>query len=149
MNAQLAQLIKAANCSKVEVGDDEFGEPDEFAKDSDLTIGSEPKLYLFGQAMLPENVTEQMEKEGYRPGTIADMLTFAINRNEWLIAELNEKRNQVVALGSISPVGGGSGTVTTLCTLFGKLYLGTTGYGGHSQICTKHCAGTLFIAVRK
>ena len=149
MKTELAQLIKEAKCARVELGDDQWGEPDHFAKDSDFVVGLDPKIYSFDQPMLPESVIEQMDNDGYRPGTIADMLTYAINNEEWLRVELSKNHNELIALGTISPVGGGSGTVPRMCWVFEKFYLGTTGFGGHSQIMAKHPRNTVYIAVRK
>ena len=149
MKAELLQLIKEANCIKVELGDDKWGEPDHFAKDSDLVPGSEPKVYSFDQKMSGARVVEEMEKDGYRPGTTADLLTYAANNSDSLLADLCARLNELVALGTVSPVGGGLGTVPRLCTVHGKLYLGTECFAGPRMSLPEYPKSTLYIAVRK
>jgi hypothetical protein len=71
-----------------------------FPMSENLVLGLEPKLFHFGRIISSENVIREMEKEGYRPATIWDLLDYGIKNSEM------QRQFPIVALCSVCRVGG-------------------------------------------
>ena len=65
-----------------------------------LALGSEPKLYHFNCNTSLENAITLMDKDGYRPGTLGDILTYGAKNPE------EQREYPIIALGSVVSVGG-------------------------------------------
>lgn len=83
--------------------------------------GTDPKIYKFGRGISSESVVAEMEKEGYRPMTIHELVLWA--KDNW------NKNDYVVALGTVRQVG----DCRRVACLYGgsfRRYLRLRGWGG-------------------
>lgn len=60
----------------------------------------EPKLFYFGRDMSSDNVIAEMDKEGFRPCTIEELLAIGEQHPEL------QRKFPLVALGSVAEIGG-------------------------------------------
>lgn len=90
MTNTLASLIESNNIDWVnpDINEENFPAP--------KVIRSDFKLYHFNRYIESEEAIEEMEKEGYSPATVYELLSW----NGW------DGKNLVVALGSVAGVGG-------------------------------------------
>ncbi len=65
-----------------------------------LVLGSEPKLYHFNRNIASASAIAQMYKDGYRPGTLGDLLDFGAKNLE------EQRKYPIIALGSVALVDG-------------------------------------------
>lgn len=69
-----------------------------FPTPMNLVLGTEPKLFHFNRAISSENAIKEMDKEGYRPATIWDLLDYGAKNPEL------QRQFPIVALGSVCEV---------------------------------------------
>jgi hypothetical protein len=96
----------------------------------------EPKLFYFGRDMSSDNVIAEMDKEGFRPCTIEELLAIGEQHPEL------QRKFPLVALGSVAKVNGNRHVACLFRDGSGReLHLGWFGHGWH-VVCR-------FPAVRK
>jgi hypothetical protein len=101
-----------------------------------LSLGQEPKLFHFDRDISSEDAIAEMEKQGYRPATLGDLLKFGAENSE------EQRKFPIVALGSVARVGGDRDVA----------YLGRSASGRSldlywfDDVWPRHCR---FLAVRK
>jgi hypothetical protein len=100
-----------------------------------FALGSEPKLFHFDRSISSEKAIREMEKQGYRPAMIWDLLDFGAKNPE------EQRKYPIVALGSVAVVDGAR-DVACLGRLASARRLGLGRFGGV-------CDGVFrFLAVR-
>jgi hypothetical protein len=70
-----------------------------FPMPPNFVLGVEPKLFHFNRKISSENAIKEMEKEGYRPATIWDLLDYGVKNPEM------QRQFPITALGSITMTG--------------------------------------------
>ena len=97
----------------------------------------EPKLFYFGQDMSSEKVIAEMDKEGFRPCTIEELLAIGEQHPEL------QRKFPLVALGSVAKIGGDRRSVACLDRVGSGRRLDLLWFGGGwTDVCR-------FPAVRK
>lgn len=66
-----------------------------------FAFGLEPKLYHFNRLISSEEAIKEMEKDGFRPATIWDLLDYGAKNPEL------QRQFPIVALGSVARMGDG------------------------------------------
>lgn len=79
-----------------------------FPMAEDFTFGTETKLFHFDRDISSENAIKEMERAGYKPVTIWDLLDYGAKNSEM------QRKFPIVALGSPAQFGG-SRNVAYLC----------------------------------
>lgn len=64
-----------------------------------FTLGSEPKVFHFDRTISSEKAIKEMEKQGYRPAMIWDLLDYGAKNPE------EQRKYPIVALGSVAVFG--------------------------------------------
>lgn len=71
-----------------------------FPMPENFVLGTEPKLYHFNRSISSEDAIKEIEKDGFRPARIWDLLDYGAKNPELQI------QFPIVALGSVAQVGG-------------------------------------------
>jgi hypothetical protein len=81
-----------------------------------LVTGEGAKLYHFDHEISSEDTVVEMDKQGFKPATLGDLLDFGVKNSE------EQRKYPIIALGSIADVDGrsvayirGSGSERRLC----------------------------------
>jgi hypothetical protein len=92
----LQRLIAAGKYDYVNpnINDSNFPVPENFA------LGSDPKIHHFNRGISSEDVIRQINKDGYRPAMIWDLLDYGAKNPD------EQRKYPIVALGSVGRVDG-------------------------------------------
>jgi len=71
-----------------------------FPVPENYVLGSDPKIFHFSRNVSSEDVVKEMDKEGYEPAMIWDLLDFGAKNPE------EQRKFPIVGLGSVGEVGG-------------------------------------------
>jgi hypothetical protein len=101
---EAVQAVKSVLQGLIDAGKYDYVNPnitkENFPVPADFVLGSEPKLYHLNRYISSENAIKEMDKDGYRPAMIWDLLDFGTKNPEM------QRQFPIVGLGSVGSVDG-------------------------------------------
>lgn len=102
--AEVAQAVKSVLKGLIDAGKYDYVNPNiteaKFPVPADFVLGSDPKVFHFNCDISSEKAIEEMDKVGYRPAMIWDLLDYGAENPE------EQRKFPIVGLGSVGEVGG-------------------------------------------
>ena len=101
---EAVQAVKGVLQGLIDAGKYDYVNPniteDNFPVPAEFVLGSEPKIYHFNRYISSENAIKEMDKDGYRPAMIWDLLDYGAKNPE------EQRKYPIIGLGSIGEVDG-------------------------------------------